>query len=186
MDALRHTAILALLLVGCPFLSKAIRQAARPPKYIICDKGRQFWCKSFKRWCRRRSIRPRFGAVGKFGSIAVVERFMRSMKNECTRRILVPLRLDAMRRELAFYVHWYNEHRPSMALGGCTPREIYYAVPPANAKPRFEPRPRWPKRSPCASPQAAVTGARGTKLRLVVGYLEDRKHLPVVELRRAA
>jgi hypothetical protein len=27
---------------------------------------------------------------------------------------------------------------------------------------------------------------RGTRLRLVIGYLENRKHLPVVELRRAA
>jgi transposase InsO family protein len=98
------------------FLDRAIHRTGRPPKYVITDKGTQFWCKSFKRWCRRKSIRPRFGAVGKFGSIAVVERFMRSMKNECTRRILVPLGLDAMRRELAFYVHWYNEHRPSMAL----------------------------------------------------------------------
>jgi len=168
------------------FLNKAVREAGRPPKYVICDKGRQFWCQSFKQWCRRKSIRPRFGAVGKFGSIAVVERFMRSMKNECTRRILIPLQLDAMRRELALYVHWYNEHRPSMALGGCTPREVRDSLRPANAKPRFEPRPRWPKRSPCASPHTAVKGTRGTKLRLVVGYLEDRKHLPVVELRRAA
>jgi transposase InsO family protein len=72
------------------FLDRAIHRTGRPPKYVITDKGTQFWCKSFKRWCRRKSIRPRFGAVGKFGSIAVVERFMRSMKNECTRRILVP------------------------------------------------------------------------------------------------
>jgi len=168
------------------FLNQAIRRAGRRPKYVICDKGTQFWCKSFKQWCRRRSIRPRFGAVGKYGSIAVVERFMRSLKSECTRRILVPLRLDAMRRELTFYVHWYNQLRPSMALGGRTPREVYDALRPANVKPRFEPRPRWPKRSPCASPHTAVKGTRGAKLRLVVGYLEDRKHLPVVELRRAA
>jgi len=43
------------------------------PKYIICDKGSQFWCAGFKAWCRCRGIRPRFGAVGKHGSIAVVE-----------------------------------------------------------------------------------------------------------------
>jgi hypothetical protein len=80
----------------------------------------------------------------------------------------------------------HYEFRPSMALNGRTPREVYDALPPANVNPRFEPRPRWPKRSPCAAPQAAVKGTRGTKFRLVVGYLEDRKHLPVIELRRAA
>ena len=59
-------------------------------------------------------------------------------------------------------------------------------LPPANAEPRFEPRITWPRRSSCAAPQAQIKGRRGARLTLVVGYLEDRKHLPVVELRRAA
>ncbi|UCF69279.1 MAG: transposase [Acidobacteriota bacterium] len=168
------------------FLDGAIRKVGRPPRYIITDKGRQFWCRSFQRWCRRRGIRPRFGAVGKYGSIAIVERFIRSMKNECTRRILVPQRLDAMRRELGLYVYWYNEHRPSMPLGGSTPREVHDALRPTNTKPRFEPRRNWPRRSRCAAPPARVKGTPGGKLRLVVGFLEARKHLPVVELRRVA
>jgi hypothetical protein len=53
-----------------------------------------------KAWCKRKGIRPRFGAVGKYGSIAVVERFIRTLKDECTRRIVVPLRRCDMRREL--------------------------------------------------------------------------------------
>jgi hypothetical protein len=108
------------------------------------------------------------------------------MKNECTRRIIIPLGLDAMRRELALYFHWYDDHRPSMALGGRTPREVHEGLQPANAEPRFEPRRKWPTRSPCASQQAPVKGKRGARLRLVVGYLEGRKHLPIAELRRAA
>ena len=126
------------------------------------------------------------GAVQQHGSICVVERFIRSMKNECTRRILVPLALEAMRRELLFYVVWFNEYRPSQALDGRTPREAYEGLRPANAEPRFEPRTTWPRRSKCASPQAEIRGRRGTRLTLVVGYLEGRQHLPVVELRRAA
>ena len=35
------------------------------------------------------------------------------MKNECTRRILVPITLEAMRRELTFSFGWYNEYGPS-------------------------------------------------------------------------
>lgn len=165
-------------------LDRAIHSAGRKPKHIIADKGKQFWCRSFKRWCRRKSIRPRFGAVGEHGSIAIVERFIRSIKNECTFRILVPLRHDAMRRELAYYVVWYNQHRPSQALDGRTPREGYASLPSANMKSRFEPRKSWPSDDP--SPQTTIRGERGTKLSLVVGYVEGRRHLPVVELRQAA
>jgi hypothetical protein len=120
------------------FLDRAIHRSGRPPKYTITGKGRQFWCRPFRQWCRRRGIRPRFGAVGKYGSIAIVERFIRSMKNECTRRIIIPLGLVAMRRELALYFRWYDDHRPSMALGGRTPREVHEGLQPANAEPRFE------------------------------------------------
>jgi putative transposase len=167
-------------------LDRAIRRTGSSPKYVITDKGRQFWCRSFRRWCRRREIRPHFGAVGKHGSIVLVERFIRSLKNECTRQILIPLTHRVIRREIALYVTWYNRHRPSKALGGKTPLEVYGHLPPANSNPRFEPRPLWPTRSPCASPQTAISGARGTKLRLVIGYLEGRRHLPIIGLRKAA
>jgi len=167
-------------------LNRAIRRAGHPPRCVITDQGRQFRCKSFQRWCRRRGIRPRFGAVGKYGSLAVVERFIRSMKTECTRQVLVPMRLDAMRREMALYVVWHNQHRPSQALGGRTPQEVYEALLPANERRRFEPRAQWPRRSRCASPQAGIRGERGAKLTLMVGSLEGRRHLPVIELKRAA
>ncbi|HOI56371.1 MAG TPA: DDE-type integrase/transposase/recombinase [Phycisphaerae bacterium] len=95
------------------FLARAIRRAGQPPKYLICDKGGQFWCDGFKSWCKRRGIKPRFGAVGKHGSIAVVERFIRTMKAECTRRLLLtPLRRESFRQELDLFATWYNEHRP--------------------------------------------------------------------------
>lgn len=164
-------------------LDRAIHKAGRKPKYIITDKGKQFWCRSFKRWCRRRSIRPRFGAVGEHGSIAIVERFIRAMKNECTFRILVPLRHAEMRRELACYADWYNQHRPSQALDGKTPQEVYASLPSANMEPRFEPREDWPSGD---SSQTAIRGERGAKLSLVVGYVEGRRHLPVIEIRQAA
>ena len=108
------------------------------------------------------------------------------MKSECTPRILVPLGLGRMRRELTVYLAWFNEHRPSQALGGRTPNEVYTGQRPANATLRFEPRTMWPRRSSCAAPQTQIKGRRGARLTLVVGYLGGRKHLPVVELRRAA
>ncbi len=83
-------------------------------------------------------------------------------------------------------VAWFNEYRPSQALGGRTLREVYEGLHPANAKPRFEPRARWPSRSGCASPPAEIRETCGARFTLVVGHLEGRKHLPTVELRRAA
>ena len=74
------------------FLDRLIRAAGVAPKYLITDHGMQFVAKAFARWCRRDGIRQRFGAIGKYGSLAVVERFIRTMKNEATRRILVPYR----------------------------------------------------------------------------------------------
>jgi hypothetical protein len=96
------------------------------------------------------------------------------------------MRLDAMRLEIALYALWHNEHRPSQALRGMTPREAYDEIPPANEKRRIEPRAHWPRRSRCASPQAGIRGESGAKVSLVVSYLEGRRHLPVVEVRRAA
>ncbi len=167
-------------------LERAIGRAGHGPRYVITDKGRQFWYHAFKRWCRHRAIRPRFGAVGKQGSIAVVERFIRSMKAECTRPVRVPLQMNAMRHEVGLYTFWYNKYRPNQALGGRTPWEVSVDLRPANARPRFEPRKNWPITGPCASPQTGIRRARNVKLSLVVGHVEGRRHLPVVELRKAA
>jgi transposase InsO family protein len=72
------------------FLGRAIHGAGRAPKYLICDKGSQFWCPGFKRWYKRRRIKPRFGAVGKHGSIAVVERFILTLERRTRRRSKAP------------------------------------------------------------------------------------------------
>jgi len=159
------------------FLDRAIRECGRSPQYVVTDKGRQFWCRTFKRWCRRHGIRPRYGAVGQPASIALVERFIRSMKDECTRCILVPLWLAAMRRELGSYACWYNTHRPHAALVGGVPDDILRRCTPRTR--RFEPRSKWPR----------GRGRRrrdGDRLRLAVSYVAGRGHLPIIELRRAA
>jgi len=58
----------------CAGSPKTIRKTPTKPRYIISDQGPQFWSEGFKGWCGRHDLRPRFGAVGKHGSIAVVER----------------------------------------------------------------------------------------------------------------
>jgi hypothetical protein len=167
-------------------LGRAIRQAGTVPPHLITDQGSQFTDEAFRRWSHRRGIRQRFGAVGKYGSIAIIERLIRKTKSECTRRLLVPYRRDSFRRELALFATWYNEHRPSEALEGKTPDEVYHDLAPACLAPRFEPRRKWPRKSPCAAPRTGIRGRRGVRLELSVRCLRGRKHLPIVELKRAA
>jgi hypothetical protein len=57
---------------------------------------------------------------------------------------------------------------------------------PACERPRYEPRARWPRTAPCASPHAPVADHCGAPIRLDVRYHSGRKHLPIVELRHAA
>ena len=102
-------------------------------------------CDAFKDWCNRQGITPRFGVVGQHGSIALIERFILSLKNECTRIILVPLRADAFHLELTYFANWYNHNRPHSSLNGKTPHEVYHDLLPACECPRYEPRARWPR-----------------------------------------
>ncbi len=167
-------------------LGRTIHSARCTPKYLICDKGRQFWCPAFKDWCRRRGIKPRFGAIGQLGSLAVIERFILTMKTHCMRVILVPTRRDKMREEFNRFAEWYNDSRPHMTLNGATPAEIYRGHHPTCRYPRLEPRARWPRGAPSAKPRVPTRGRSGQQLELNVEFQTGRKHLPIVSLRRAA
>ena len=57
---------------------------------------------------------------------------------------------------------------------------------PANRKPRFEPRPKWPRGSLCARPWALVKGKPGVRIERDVEFQASRRHLPAVRLERAA
>ena len=167
-------------------LGRAMSSAKSVPKYMISDQGKQFQCKGYKSWCKRKGIKPRFGAVGEHGSIAVLERLMRTFK-EFTRSILVSLYKNKFRQDVACFADWYNEHRPHAALKGKTPNEVYFQVKrPANSQPRIEPRKRWPRGSPCARPQTLVAGQPGDRFLLQVDFHKGKRHLPIVSLIRAA
>lgn len=62
------------------------RLAPRPHWCMITDHGPQFKAGAFDAWCRRHGIQQRLGAIGKYGSLPVIERYIRSLKNECTRQ----------------------------------------------------------------------------------------------------
>jgi transposase InsO family protein len=170
------------------FLDAIVKKAGKPPDHIISDQGRQFDSNEYRDWCGRQGSGTgyRYGAVGKYGSIAVIERFFRSMKDECTRRIIVPLDIEKMRVELDLYFIWYNQFRTHEYLDGRIPEEAYRNLAPANRKPRFEPRKEWPRKSRCAAPQALVKGQPGADVELELAFLEGRDHLPIIRMKKAA
>jgi len=161
-------------------LDVAIARAGRAPKYLVSDQGRQFQ-NEYREWCARRGVRPRYGAVGKYGSIALIERFVLTLKSDGLRRIIVPLGRDEMAAEVSAIVDWYNTSRPHEALGGATPSEIYRKQRPACERPRIEPRARYPTRR-----GEKLRGKKGAVVKLCIGHHEGRAHLPVVRLRAAA
>ena len=168
------------------FLGRTVSKTGAKPHHLISDKGPQFWNRGYKDWCRRKGIKPRFGAIGQHGSIAVVERLILTVKTLLGCLLLVPFRREQFQKELNLVASWYNELRPHMSLGGKTPNEVYHGTPPKNRSPRFEPRFAWPRASPSAAPMTLVKGRPGVRLDLAVSFLEGRKHLPLVRIRRAA
>ena len=105
-------------------LGRIIETVGAKPKYLISDQ--EFDSAEMADWCKAREITQRFGAVGEHGSIAVLERLIQTMKNECTRLLVVPLQQVAMSREIELFFDWYNPHRPHTTLNVATPDEIYH------------------------------------------------------------
>jgi len=164
----------------CRVLEKAAKRAGRAPKYAITDRGAQFG-QDYLAWCKRRNVKARFGALGRHGSIALAERFIRTLKDEGLRRILVPLCETPMLSEVLAIVDWYNSRRPHMGLRGATPNEIRRGVRPARDGPRYEVRARYPVRR-----RTKLRAKKGVILRLTIGSHEGRAHLPVIRLCAAA
>jgi hypothetical protein len=74
------------------------------------------------------------------------------------------------------FIDWYNADLPHTTLEGATPDEIYFARRPACGQPRFE----------CRDRRRSFKGQPGVCLELVVEFVADRRHLPRVQLTRAA
>jgi putative transposase len=166
----------------CALLSAATLAAATPPKHLITDAGSQFR-DEYQAWCAALGVRPRRGAVGKSGSIAVIERFFRSLKAEMLARLkLTPANAARLGEEISAYLTWYHDHRPHQGLGGLTPRECLRGGVPARKRQRREPRAHYPlaRGSPGGLPR------RAARLELVCDTVEGRPHLPIVKLRAAA
>ena len=111
------------------FAVRLVRQAIRefgPPSWMVTDHGTQLTAKELCHELRRRRIGHRYGAVLRHGSISVIERFWKSMKQEYAHGLVLFRSLLAIQRKLLDYVHWFNEHRPHQGLDQRTPDDVYY------------------------------------------------------------
>jgi len=147
------------------FLKRAVHKGHFKPRHIITDKGVQFKSRTFRKWCGRKGILSRYGAVGKHGSIAPIERFFRTLKTEWLRKTIVPLDIDNMRKHLKKYIRWYNCYRPHQGLNGDAPAEMYEPGLSKICNKTFEP---------------------SQKVQLIVTFFESDRKLPIICLRKAA
>jgi transposase InsO family protein len=155
-------------------MGRLIQRAARcfsPPRHFVSDKGSQFTASRFRKSLRRLGTRQRFGAVGRYASISIIERLWRTVKDSLRLRSFKPLTKRELERRLELGLHYYTYLRPHQGLGGATPAEIYSGQPSAHLAAVHPPRAR-PREGPVDS-------------RFEIAYLDPDKMLPVL-IRNAA
>ena len=101
-----------------------------PPKHIISDQASVFKGEVFAELLRKYKIKPRFGAVGKHGSISVTERVNKTLKYEWLNRVALIKGIDHLTELCDQFQTWYNCWRPHMTLDGLRPNEVYYGNKP--------------------------------------------------------
>jgi transposase InsO family protein len=96
-----------------------------PPQHSVSDQGAQFTSGAFKRALARLGVRHRYGAIGRSGSIAIIERFFRTLKTIARLRSNPPLLRADLERRLTLTFDYYAWLRPHQGLGGATPAEVH-------------------------------------------------------------
>ena len=152
------------------FVSKAAKRHGRP-KHFVSDRGPCFIGRVFRQTLKRLGVRPRYGAIGKKGSIALIERLWRTLKDAVHLRGLRPLVAEDLAATIELGLLHYAYFRPHQGLNGATPAEIYFGRTPAHLSAIPPPRGR-PGEGPMDSP-------------LRIEYLDAERLLPVL-VRNAA
>lgn len=102
------------------------------PRHFVSDQGPCFKADRFRSVLRKLGIQQRFGAVGKTGSIALIERFWRSLKATLRLAFFRPLLREDLERRVELSLIHYAYFRPHQGLGGATPAEVYFGLTPAH------------------------------------------------------
>jgi putative transposase len=97
-----------------------------PPKHIISDQGAVFIGDVFAELLGKYEILHRFGAIGKHGSIAIMERVNKTLKYEWLKRVAIIKDCNHLTELCSEFEKWYNSWRPHMTLDGFRPDDVYY------------------------------------------------------------
>jgi transposase InsO family protein len=152
------------------FVSKAAKRHGRPA-HFVSDHARCFTGQVFRRKLLRLGVKQRFGAVGKKGSIALIERLWRTLKDSLGLRLLRPSAAEDLAATVELGLVHYAHFRPHQGLGGSTPAEVYFGRTPSHLSAIPPPRGR-PGEGPMDLP-------------FRVEYLDAERLLPVL-VRKAA
>jgi transposase InsO family protein len=112
------------------WIIEALEQAMRKhgaPKYLISDQAPVFVGNAFAELLKQWNIKPRVGAVGKHGSIAVTERVIKTLKYEWLRCVPIIKGFDHLTSLCAEFENWHNVWRPHMTLEGLRPDDLYHS-----------------------------------------------------------
>jgi len=104
------------------------------PKHIISDQAKVFVGDAFAELLDNWNVKPRFGAVGKHGSIFVTERVIKTLKYEWLKRVPIIKGFDHLTMLCKEFQYWYNIWRPHMTLDGLRPDDVYYEKKPEKPK----------------------------------------------------
>jgi transposase InsO family protein len=111
------------------WIIEALEQAMQKhgaPKHMISDQASVFTGDAFAELLDQWNIKPRFGAVGKSGSIAVTERVIKTLKYEWLKHVPLIKGFDHLTLLCTEFESWYNSWRPHMTLEGLRPDDFYY------------------------------------------------------------
>jgi len=113
------------------FVLKAARRHGRPA-HFISDHARCFTGEVFRHMLRRLGVKQRFGSVCTKGSITLIERLWRTLKDTLGLRLLQPSAAEDLAATVEVGLVHYAHFRPHQALGGATPAEIYFGRTPSH------------------------------------------------------
>jgi transposase InsO family protein len=108
------------------FVEQARRLAPFSFQTLQSDHGSEF-SKWFTKRIGERGLSHRHSRVRKPNDNAHLERFNRTIQDECISR--VPRNLLVWKKEIPEYLRYYNEERPHMGLGMKTPIDIIKTIP---------------------------------------------------------
>jgi putative transposase len=154
---------------GADAMAGLLQQAIRSngtPRHFVSDQGAQFTAEAFRTGLTKLGIRQRFGAIGKTGSIAIVERLWRTLKETLSLRALRPLTRQDLERRLKTGLLHFAYMRPHQALAGATPAEVYFGIRPAHLS--------------AVSPPRGMPSQRSPGLGLVGVHLDPERRLPLL------